>query len=114
LVFAQAKTFIWAGILNGLAILVPFGLGVLLGIFIISKIIEYLFLNFPSLTNSGILGLVIASPIAILTNTGAFADLTQTGSVGYALIAIALLLASFYITYKLSLKEDPQAPGEMK
>ncbi len=65
------------GILHGLALLIPFGLGVLVGIFLISKIIEYLFANHPSLTYSGIFGLVLASPIAILLNTGAIASLSS-------------------------------------
>ena len=65
------------GILHGLALLIPFGLGVLVGIFLISKIIEYLFANQPVLTYSGIFGLVLASPIAILLNTGAIASLSS-------------------------------------
>src|SRR5699024_9437368 len=54
-------------------ILFPFGLGFLAGLALISKLVDYLFTNYPSLTYSGILGLVLASPIAILLNTNAFA-----------------------------------------
>ncbi|WP_041139452.1 DUF368 domain-containing protein [Beduini massiliensis] len=47
-------------------ILVPFGLGVVIGIFLIAKIIEILLKHYESHTYCAILGLVIASPIAIL------------------------------------------------
>lgn len=104
--FDSLRAFDWEGIVNGLAILVPFGIGVILGIFLISKIIEYLFINFPSLTYSSILGLVVASPVAIIYNTGAITDFSQTSSVVYIIIGIVLLLASFYLTYQLSFKEE--------
>lgn len=47
-------------------ILLPFGIGVILGILAIAKLIEMLFKNYRLLTFSAILGLVIASPVAIL------------------------------------------------
>ena len=47
-------------------ILAPFGLGVVIGIFLIAKMIEILLKNYESHTYCAILGLVIASPIAIL------------------------------------------------
>lgn len=53
-------------ILHYTGILMPFGIGVVLGIFVIAKMIEYLLRKQESLTYSGILGLVVASPIAIL------------------------------------------------
>lgn len=46
--------------------LVPFGLGVILGIFAIAKLIKLLLERFESYTYCGILGLVVASPFAIL------------------------------------------------
>lgn len=49
-------------------ILIPFGLGVLAGIFAIAKLIDFLFKRFASQTFSAILGLVAASPGAIILN----------------------------------------------
>ena len=51
------------------AILVPFGLGVVIGIFVIAKIIELLMKRFESMTYCAILGLVVASPAVILMGT---------------------------------------------
>ena len=47
-------------------VLVPFGLGVVAGIFAVAKLIEVLLARFPGVTYCAILGLVAASPIAIL------------------------------------------------
>ena len=49
--------------------LVPFGLGVVIGIFAIAKLIEILLNKFESYTYCAILGLVISSPIVILMGT---------------------------------------------
>lgn len=49
--------------------LVPFGLGVVIGIFAIAKLIEILLKKQEALTYCGILGLVAASPVVILMET---------------------------------------------
>lgn len=49
-------------------VLIPFGFGVLAGIFAIAKLIDFLFKRFASQTFSAILGLVAASPGAIILN----------------------------------------------
>lgn len=51
------------------ASLVPFGLGVVIGIFAIAKLIEILLQKKETHTYSAILGLVIASPIVVLMGT---------------------------------------------
>lgn len=51
-------------------VLIPFGVGVVVGIFVIAKIIEVLLKNFESHTYCAILGLVLASPFAILIGNG--------------------------------------------
>lgn len=50
-------------------VLIPFGLGVVLGIFAVAKLIEMLMEKYETLTYCGILGLVIASPVVILMGT---------------------------------------------
>ncbi|HLR88808.1 MAG TPA: DUF368 domain-containing protein, partial [Atopostipes sp.] len=66
-----------------------------------------LFIKFPSLTYSGILGLVIASPFAILYNVNAFEDLAQSNTFLSLIMGSILLLVSFYITFQLG-KVDEQ------
>lgn len=57
---------------NGILILLPFGIGVVLGIVIISKIIAKLFQKYPNATHWGILGLIVASPFAIIMKSNSF------------------------------------------
>lgn len=65
-VFAWDWTLIWYYV----GVLAPFGIGVIVGIFAVAKLIEFLFAKFPSVTYSGILGLIVASPIAIVIKMG--------------------------------------------
>lgn len=59
----------WNTVWEVSASLIPFGLGVVFGIFLIAKIIEFLLKRFESLTYCAIMGLVIASPVVILMGT---------------------------------------------
>ena len=51
---------------NSIAVLLPFAVGLVLGIFGVSKLIEMLLKKYKGLTYCAILGLVAASPIAIV------------------------------------------------
>lgn len=57
-------------LLYSVGVLAPFGIGVVAGIFAVAKLIEWLFKKYPSYTYGGILGLIIASPIAITIKMG--------------------------------------------
>lgn len=54
------------GILLGIGTLAPFGVGVVVGIFAIAKLIEIIFEKFPLYAYWAIIGLIVSSPIAIL------------------------------------------------
>ena len=55
-----------SGLGTSLGILLPFGLGVVAGIFGVSKLIEVLLAKWKGLTYCAIMGLVLASPVAIV------------------------------------------------
>ncbi len=57
------------GLLTGIGILAPFGIGVVVGIFVIAKMIEFIFLKAEIHAYYAIIGLILASPIAILLKT---------------------------------------------
>ncbi len=70
--------FDMGGLLTGVGILAPFGIGVVLapfgigvviGIFLIAKLIEFIFSKAEIHAYYGIIGLILASPIAILMKT---------------------------------------------
>lgn len=63
------KTLDFAVILENGIILLPFALGIVLGIVVIAKMMTFLFEKYTHVTFYGILGLVLASPIAILMST---------------------------------------------
>ena len=70
----DAVTHLKDGLLGGdmalameqLKLLVPFGIGVVIGIYAVAKLIEWLLQRYTVYTYSAILGLVVASPIAVL------------------------------------------------
>lgn len=88
----------WNGILNGLGILVPFGIGLLVGIFAIAKLVEIIFAKCPMYAYWAIIGLIVASPFAIiLMNMATFTALTLWGVV-FGVIGLA---AGFFVAMKL-------------
>lgn len=73
-----------AAMINPVLTLAPFGIGVLLGIFGVAKLIEWLLSRFSTYTYCGVLGLVISSPVAILIR----ANLT---GVTFGIVAVSLI-----------------------
>lgn len=59
----------WNLVFTVSASLVPFGIGVVIGIFAIAKLIEFLLEKWEGLTYCAILGLVVSSPVVILMGT---------------------------------------------
>ena len=55
-------------LLSCIGLILPFGLGVIIGIFAIAKCIEWIFKKWEVQAYWGIIGLILASPIAILIN----------------------------------------------
>lgn len=86
-------TFDMGTVLYCLGILVPFGLGVVLGIFLISKVVEILLAKHERITYFAILGLVVSSPIAVLAGI----NLAQVGIwailAGIVMFGVGLIVA---------------------
>ena len=86
------------GILQGFGVLVPAGIGVVVGIFLIAKLIEIIFSKFPLYAYWAIIGLIVASPVAIiLMNMTAFAAINVVS----ALTGLVALGVGFVIAMKL-------------
>lgn len=77
-------------------ILIPFGLGVLVGIVLIAKLIEFLFKKYEVPTYFGIIGFVLASIIGIFTSTA-----NLTFAIVPFIIGLVLFAIGFVIAYKL-------------
>lgn len=85
-----------SGIIDGCTILVPFGIGVVVGIFAIAKVIEIIFTKFPYVAYWAIIGLIVASPFAILMMNS-----LGTISVMTILTGIVALAAGVVVAMKL-------------
>lgn len=110
-IIESIKTFLEAlkalnipALTNGFLVLAPFGVGVLLGIFLIAKLITFLFEKYGVQTYCAILGLILSSPFAIFYNTGLFGQLEQ---LNFKLIASGIILAVVggVVTYFLGERE---------
>lgn len=80
--------FDMGGLTTGVGVLAPFGIGVVIGIFLIAKLIEFIFSKAEIHAYYGIIGLILASPIAILMKTnwsGASVLVVGCGVVTFAL-----------------------------
>lgn len=83
------------GILAGCGILIPFGIGVVAGIFAIAKVVEIVFDKYPLYAYWAIIGLIVASPVAIvLMNLKVFSQMTVFSAVtGVIALAAGLVIA---------------------
>ncbi len=81
---------------QNIAILLPFGLGIIVGIVLIAKLIEYLFKKFEVPTYFGIIGFVIASLLGIFLETEGLSF-----QAGPLVVGIVLFIIGFMIALKL-------------
>lgn len=90
------KAFDIAAMLDTFVVLVPFGIGVLVGIVAVAKLIEFMLKKYPLVTYWAIIGLIVASPFAILI-------MMEVGAIGVVeiLTGIVLLAVGFLISLKL-------------
>lgn len=91
--------FEMAGIFKGVGILLPFGIGVLVGIFAVAKLIHWLLEKHESKTYCAILGLIVASPYPVYVNAG-----VSSVSVLMVILGVAALAVGFIGAYKLGEK----------
>ena len=81
---------------HNLIVLIPFGLGVVLGIIGVAKLIEYLLKKYEVKTYYGVLGFVLASIIAILLPLiGLPVDVLQI------VLSVIVFIIGFLVAYHL-------------
>lgn len=88
-----AVSFDMPAIMTGVGVLAPFGIGVVVGVFAIAKLIEIIFAKFPLYAYWGIIGLIVASPFAILA-MGSFPVITVMSIItGVVALAVGFVIA---------------------
>ena len=97
----------WGALGHDLMILLPFAVGIVVGIFAIAKLIELLLKKWKGYTYCGILGMVAASPVVILMDKSIY----ERGiGVSDILLSVAALIFGLLIAWKLAGdKEDAKA-----
>lgn len=91
--FTAVLEWDFPGLFGAVVILTPFGMGVVVGMVVIAKIIEVVFERYPTYAYWGIIGLLFGSPIAILM-VGTFYKITIMGIVTGAIALLCGLLIS--------------------
>lgn len=81
------------GILRGVGILAPFGIGVVAGIFAIAKVVEIIFEKFPLYAYWAIIGLILSSPVAIFLMGGIGSITVLSIITGVAALAVGFVAA---------------------
>jgi hypothetical protein len=81
---------------HNLLILVPFGIGVLLGIVITAKLIEYLLKKYEIYTYYGIYGFILSSILVLILNV-----YNKATGIPEVVVGILLVLLGTFIGYKL-------------
>ena len=87
----------WAMVGHNVGVLLPFGLGIVFGIFAIAKLIEFLMKKWKGRTYCAILGMVAASPVVILMDPGLYEGL----NVWIIVAAVVTLAAGVFCALKL-------------
>lgn len=94
--FTSLAAFDMQGILKGCGILIPFGIGVVAGIFAIAKLVEIIFEKFPLYAYWAIIGLIVSSPLAIFL-MGTFPTVTVLS----VITGVLALAVGFGVAMKL-------------
>ena len=94
-------SFDWNAIFHYAGILIPFGIGLVAGVFAVAKLMEWLFVKYRSITYCGILGLVASSPIAIILEMG-----NKNINAFTVILGIVLLVAATWFTYWFGKKTE--------
>lgn len=87
------------GILRGCGVLVPAGIGIVVGIFAIAKVIEIIFEKFPLQAYWAIIGLIVASPVAVLL-------MAQLGAI--SVVSVAVSVVTFAVGFVIAMKLGDQ------
>ena len=90
---------------SSLAILLPYVIGLLVGIVFIAKLMNFLLKKYSALTFSAIFGLVIGSPVALLMQNRECFELANTGN---WIASIACLVIGFAIAWFMSTLDKKQ------
>ena len=94
----------WDMVGHNIGILLPFGLGIVFGIFAIARLIDFLLKRWKGWTYCGILGMVVASPVVILMDPAIY----EGFNVWILIVSVVCLAIGIFVALKLG--GDPETP----
>lgn len=90
------KNLDWNALLHCLVLILPFAIGCIAGVLLVSKLISWLFKKFESVTYCAILGLIFASPFAIFYNMESCTFNAVTIIVGIIFFTVSAAFTYFF------------------
>ena len=93
----------WNLVLHNVGVLLPFAVGIVVGIFGVAKLIEFLLKKWKVPTYCGILGMVVASPVVILMDPAIYEGFNWVICVA----AVIALVVGVVISLKLGADPEP-------
>ena len=96
---------------SSLVILLPYVIGLLVGIVFIAKLMNFLLKKYAALTFCAIFGLVIGSPVALLMQNR---ECFQLANAGNWIASIVCLAAGFAVAWFMATLDGKQSPGRQE
>ncbi|MBQ3277797.1 MAG: DUF368 domain-containing protein [Clostridia bacterium] len=93
----------WDLVLHNLGVLLPFAVGIVVGIFGVAKLIEFLLKKWKVYTYCGILGMVIASPVVILMDRSLYEGFNAV----IGIVSVVTLALGVFVAFKLGGDPEP-------
>ena len=93
----------WNLVLHNVGVLLPFAVGIVVGIFAVAKLIEFLLKKWKVPTYCGILGMVVASPVVILMDPSIYEGFNW----GICVAAVVALIIGVVVALKLGADPEP-------
>ena len=93
----------WNLVLHNVGVLLPFAIGIVVGIFGVAKLIEFLLKKWKVPTYCGILGMVVASPVVILMDPSIYVGFNWVICVA----AVIALVVGVVVAIKLGADPEP-------
>ncbi len=101
------KDFNIPELFSNVLVLIPFGIGVILGIFLVAKVMKWLLNKYKNTTNWAILGLIVASPFAIITKIN-----IRSSTIPELIISVLTFTIGYILAYLLCKLDDKKKEGK--
>ena len=115
-IFSLIRSGDWSAVGRSMGVLVPFAAGIVVGLFGVAKLIEFLLRRWKGYTYCAILGMVVASPVVVLLDRNNWQYETDGGMaarpIGPWIILASVIALAVGIFIALRLGGGPEEPAK--